>query len=52
MKLDPPKIEYEAPKLIEYGDLAELTKDHSHGHPGDPIYDGLPHVEHLTFSNS
>lgn len=51
MKLDPEKIEYEASAIIDYGDLADLTADHSHGHPGDPAFYGAHH-EHLTFSNS
>lgn len=42
---------YEAPELVDYGDLIEVTAGHSHGHPLDsPLHEGSDFQHHPSFS--
>jgi hypothetical protein len=48
MEIETPPVEYESPRIVEYGDLGEITAgslhDSMHSDPHDPHRD--PHLNH------
>ncbi len=51
MELERQNIEYEAPEIVDYGDLVELTAGQANGHPLDSAFHTGSHFEHPSFSN-
>ena len=52
MKLEAQEIEYEAPEIVDYGDLVEVTAGQSNGHQLDSAFHtGSDFQHHPSFSN-